>query len=301
MTLIHEHITPIPDTNPTVTPGLWNSRYVEIDDNFVNIQNRVAAIERDFLPGLQFGPGDTPPPDTGTSPVEDRYNYTIAGLLQALQFAGLANGEIQKTLNVRFQTGDVVLYNRGVIGGCDVSISQTSERSLVIQSGKTFLNGCVIVAPMSDSEVSIPSNDSDNEIFCYVYLYLENGLANYACTQSNQNVPSNGLILYKIIIPSGNDNSVDPYLSACSIIDYRRIEPYYPLVVINPSFVYIPLKNNILDSKYVVDLDVVSFGGSRLGTGDIYVADRLQNGFKIFTNGIIDNIFVRWSVRKLDI
>ena len=48
MTLINEHITPIPDTDPDAIPSLWNTRYDEIDENFEGLDGRTEVIETDI-------------------------------------------------------------------------------------------------------------------------------------------------------------------------------------------------------------------------------------------------------------
>lgn len=45
MTLPHSTITPIPNTEPEAVPSLWNTRYVEIDENFANLDTRTTALE----------------------------------------------------------------------------------------------------------------------------------------------------------------------------------------------------------------------------------------------------------------
>lgn len=44
-TLPNPQITPIPNNEPDATPNLWNTRYVEIDANFSNLDNRTNAVE----------------------------------------------------------------------------------------------------------------------------------------------------------------------------------------------------------------------------------------------------------------
>jgi hypothetical protein len=45
MELPNYPITPIPDTAPSATPSLWNTRYTEIDENFDAIDDTIALIE----------------------------------------------------------------------------------------------------------------------------------------------------------------------------------------------------------------------------------------------------------------
>ncbi len=45
MTLPHSSITPIPNNEPEAVPSLWNTRYVEIDENFSALDDRTSALE----------------------------------------------------------------------------------------------------------------------------------------------------------------------------------------------------------------------------------------------------------------
>lgn len=44
-TIPNPQITPIPNNEPDATPNLWNTRYVEIDANFSNLDDRAKAVE----------------------------------------------------------------------------------------------------------------------------------------------------------------------------------------------------------------------------------------------------------------
>ena len=44
-TIPNQQITPIPNNEPDATPNLWNTRYIEIDANFGNLDDRAKAIE----------------------------------------------------------------------------------------------------------------------------------------------------------------------------------------------------------------------------------------------------------------
>ena len=48
MSLPNEPITPIPNTDPDAVPSLWNTRYVEIDENFANLNSRAEAVENEL-------------------------------------------------------------------------------------------------------------------------------------------------------------------------------------------------------------------------------------------------------------
>ncbi len=49
MALPNQVITPIPNNEPDATPGLWNQRYTEIDENFQALDQRQEAVETDLL------------------------------------------------------------------------------------------------------------------------------------------------------------------------------------------------------------------------------------------------------------
>jgi hypothetical protein len=55
------------------------------------------------------------------------------------------------------------------------------------------------------------------------------------------------------------------------------------------------------DSSYAVDLDIVSYDGSGFLLGRIYADERAANGFKIYTDGMADNIQVRWTAKKISL
>lgn len=75
MTLPHQQITPIPNTEPEAVPSLWNTRYSEIDENFNYLNKRLENEsslmspdpERYFVQiyGSESQGGTTTPPGEG--------------------------------------------------------------------------------------------------------------------------------------------------------------------------------------------------------------------------------------------
>lgn len=313
MALPHTVITPIPDTQPDAIPSLWNTRYVEIGENFSNHENRVVAAEGEISAGrgaaasldARFDAVELGLSTIDPDSINNMQNAMAGAIMQALDLAGIANRELQKTLTFRFQTGVGTIYNRGVISGCTVSKSADTPRTLVLAQGVFFMHGRTYsTSGMTSSELlaSVPPNNGAGSADCYAYLYLDgNGRLQFDATQIGGVVPENGLCLYRITVPAGNTEVTDPYIVNCTLIDQRRMEPLYPDVVSNPVLVPVAIPVSMVDgdTDYMVDLEVLSFEGSRFQLGDVYWQDKLVNGFKIFLNGTADKISVKCCLRKL--
>jgi len=150
MSLPYNTITPIPDNEPDAVPSLWNTRYEEIDENFQNLDNRSESMENDL--GEARG---------GESALDDRLDQmqsSIAGMdpdfqnalvslvMQAASQAGLANMEVEKTLNQRLQSGVFTVSNRGIKNGCTVSKSDTATRIGFSYDDRARMGGsCLVV------------------------------------------------------------------------------------------------------------------------------------------------------------
>ena len=49
MALPNVAITPIPGNDPDAVPSLWNERYLEIDENFANLDGRTTSLEEEVV------------------------------------------------------------------------------------------------------------------------------------------------------------------------------------------------------------------------------------------------------------
>lgn len=230
----------------------------------------------------------------------DMQNMVAAVIMQALDLAGLANREIIKTLTQRFQTGEITIFNRGIINGCVVTRSSNATRNLNISAGSIFMHGHILPSPEQLNSAVVPANNSTSPSFCYSYIWIDgNGVIQHDCTALQQNVPKGGLPLYYIAIPAGNNEATDPFCANCTLTDVRRIESGYPGIFLNAPFAYVALPYDMLGADYTIDLDILSFEGSGFQMGYVYTSDRLKNGFKICLNGTADTIIVRWTAKKL--
>lgn len=313
MALPHTVITPIPDTQPDAIPSLWNTRYLEIDDNFSSHENRITPIESEIAAGRggdinldgRFVSIESDLSTIDPESINNLQNAMAGAITESLDIAGIANRELQTTLTTRLQTGTLTLYNRGVVSGCTISISTGTPRTLILAQGVFFFHGRTYSTTLMTSAellASVPPNSGGSSADCYVYLYLDgSGRLQFDATQLGAAVPEDGLALYKVTVPAGNTEVTDPYLTGVTLTDQRRMEALYPAVVSAPALQLVSLLQSMPDgdTAYMLDVEVLSFEGSRYQLGDIYWEDKAVNGFKIFTNGTADKINVRWFLRKL--
>jgi len=223
-------------------------------------------------------------------------------LFEAMNFASLANKEIEKTMNIRFQTGEATIYNRGVISGLNVEKSTDATRNVNISSGKVFINGSILPVDNLTNTANIPSNPDSTDKYCYLYAYLnDSGKVDVASTLLDEEPPEGAIKLYKVKVPANNTESNDPQLNNVTFTDIRRIEPNYPLYMNTSPMVYVPLKYQVLDENYQIDLEVESFSGCGFQLGYVYAGAKAANGFSIYYNGSADDIKVRWTLRKLNL
>jgi hypothetical protein len=82
-TIPNPQITPIPNNEPDATPNLWNTRYVEIDANFSNLDDRAKAVELE----LSNSKGTYASLPTAISTIDDRVAQVEASISGADTFS----------------------------------------------------------------------------------------------------------------------------------------------------------------------------------------------------------------------
>jgi hypothetical protein len=226
--------------------------------------------------------------------------YMLAAM--GIDLAGLANREAAKTVSQRLQSGVAVVINRGIISGCAVSKSSGAVRNLSLAAGAFFLNGLEIACSAVPNGALVPANDSSATQVCYAYIFLNaNGQAQFATTPFGQAVPDGGLALYRITVPAGNTGENDPYLGSVTLTDVRRVEAGYPIQVNSLPYASVALPYSMIDSDYAVYLDILSFKGGGNQGAMVYPGDKASNGFKIYAQGSLDAVTVRWTAVKLSL
>ncbi|MFW5988628.1 MAG: hypothetical protein ACOCPQ_00200 [Desulfosudaceae bacterium] len=281
-----EYVRQLETTDPS-HPDTWNPNFQDLINNDVYLKDEVEKNASD-LESLENTVGS------------DMQNALIAAAIQAISQAGLANREIEKTLNQRIQTGVATIANRGVVDGCEVTKSDSATRNLSLSAGSIFLGGRRVPVPEQENGASVPGNSSDEEKSCYAYIWInEESLADFACTDLEEDPPDGTLPLYRIDVPAGNTESNDQYLDDCTLVDQRRVEPDWPQAVDTSPAQYVALPYDMIDDKYAVDFDIEDFDGNAFQLGYVYAGEKASNGFSLFLNGAVDSVQIRWTARKI--
>ena len=197
------------------------------------------------------------------------------------------------------QRGRVMIKNRGVVSGCVVSKSTSAARNLSVASGVIFYGSRLIPVAGQENVAVVPSNTGDESVVCWCYLQKDSsGAFVLKCTQPGQDAPEDSMTLYKVTIPAGNTAESDSSLSSVTLTDVRRVESGWPKYMVSASYAQIAFETAFADDDYEVQLDTVGYEGSGFQQGMIYVGERASNGFKIYTNGTVDSMDIRWKVTR---
>ena len=212
-------------------------------------------------------------------------------------FSGLDLGNIAAQ---RVYSGTTLITNRGVISGCTVTKSATAIRNISLAAGIFFMDGLELSCPAAVNVALIPANNGAAVAYCYAYLYLDGaGAAHFSTTPLGGAVPDGGLPLYRFSIPAGNDGDTDPYLSQVTMTDLRRMEAGYPIQVNSAAFTSVALPEPLGDSDYSVVIEIIEAKGGWNQRASVYPGEKAANGFKLFVEGSLDAVRVRWTVLKL--
>lgn len=226
------------------------------------------------------------------------YGFMALGI----DLSGLANREHLKTLKQRIQTGITTITNRGVITGCTVTKSSTSIRNLSIAAGSFFADGLTIPCPAMENSALVASNSGSIAQVCYGYVFVDSsGVVRFSVTDFGDIVPDNGIPICRITVPAGNTQVTDPNLASVTISDVRRIEAAYPVQMNSIAYASVALPYAMIDTDYMVCIDVQSLKGGKYQRRTVYAGDKASNGFKIYTEGSIDAVTVRWIAVKLSL
>lgn len=303
MALPHTSITPIPSNEPDAVPALWNTRYAEIDANFVNLDGRAVAAENEIVAAR----GGQLSIDARLDLVEanvsgtsvDMQNMVGGALKYALAQVGVANKSIAALKNVNQQEGVITFLNYGVISGCVLTKNATNDRSMSLALGYCFLDGRKFYAPANPSTISVPGNSGGSSAVVYAYLYLNAGIPSVGVTDIGGAIPAGTVKLYSITIPAGNTVANDANLTSVTLTDVRRIEPLYPMALDAPISISVSI-NTLSDVDYQLTFDVISYEGPPVNETHVIVSSRATNGFTVQLISAADNVVVRWKLSKLN-
>lgn len=304
MALPHSSITPIPNNEPDAVPSLWNTRYQEIDENFANIDGRVASSENEINQARGGKASldqrlDEMESDIGATSV-DMQNATAAALKFAIDQAALANYGVRALREQAQQEGVATILNRGIVSGCTASKSGTAARNLNISAGVCFANGRSYSVTDGTNAASVPSNTGAGSVTVYAYLYQDaGGLWRLAVTPIGSDLPGGTIKIYNVTIPANSTDATDPNLTNVTLTDVRRIESQFPQLLNSPASTSIVLQT-LSANDYKLDFDVVSAVGAPCESKGIVVSSRATNGFTVLLASAADNVVVRWKASKLN-
>lgn len=298
MPLPHPNVTPIPNTSPDAVPALWNTRYTEIDENFVNHENRITLSEAELAAArggadsLAMRVNAIAADVQGVNP--DTTNALTFLALKAETDAGLALREIHKTLNQRMQTGTVTIRNTGVIKGCDVTPGGTG-RLTNITEGVVYIGGIIYGISAQENTASVAQNTGG--FVGFVELYIDS-TGDLKATNLNQNSPAGTMTLYRVEVPAGNTAE---NLTGCIFTKVTTAQPEFPAMVTALPVAAVTLPYNLDSTQYSVELEIVSYAGAAQQVGEVRAINKTTTGFGIQFNGTADNVVVNWTARKFNL
>lgn len=312
MALPNSTITPIPNNEPDAVPGLWNTRYTEIDENFVYLESQRSS-HASTISSLS---SEVTTARGGESTLDERLDALDgqisllspegqmaigSGTMFALDQAALAVQGVELLRTQQQQEGDATLQNRGVIKGCSLSKSVTSARNVSISAGVAFMGGREWVVPEAINAASVPSNPGINSetVFAYLYYDAPTHKMRVSITPIGALIPDHGIHIYTITIPANSTDETDQYLASVSLTSVRRLEPDYPRILVSPQTHSVSIQT-LSASDYRVDFDVVSADGEPVDRDHVRVFSRATNGFVLQLATSADNVHIRWRASKLN-
>ena len=303
MALPHNSITPIPNNEPDAVPSLWNTRYQEIDENFGNLDGRLAARENEIAQA-RGGKGSL---DERLDDMDSRVGTTEPAYQEALHFEvrrqmelnQLALVEIEKTRKMRVQQGEVTLYNRGVKSGLSISKSTTASRNLNIVGGQFFMGGRLYSIGDRTNDASVPPNPGGTTQTCVAYVRINGDNIDFDCSQLGQEAPADAVPLYRLTVPAGNTEANDANLASVTLTDIRRIEGNFPVLLDSPAQSLIALAAPLPDTGWHLNLDVVEAQGGNVSRNHIAVEARATNGFRLTLGHTADAVKVRYTLTNM--
>lgn len=304
MALPNSTITKIPNNEPDAVPSLWNLRYEEIDENFSFLEQHRSQMRNE----LDAAKGDSSSVSERLNGMSSQleslspeYQDDLSASVMAMDQAAVANRSVQALKEQLQQEGEITVRNRGVVTGCAVTRSTTAARNLNLASGIAFMHGRIFSAPERENAASVPTNTSSSSVTVHAFLYFHTASQRMrlSVTAIGDEVPDHGIHIYDITIPANSTDETDPSLEYVTLTNVRRMEPEFPANLNSPRTQSIVIED-LRDSDYRVDIDLVSAVGEPCRSEQVQVLSRATNGFTLRLATGADNIVLRWRVSKLN-
>lgn len=192
--------------------------------------------------------------------------------------------------------GAATIFCRGIISGCDVSVTATpatNQRQVNLSAGRTYRAGTIVPIYAQTNSATIPANTGGS--VGTVELYLDN-TGDLVNTNLNEISPVGTTVLRRIIVPAGNTaNDLTGCTGLTTIIG--AVEPNFPNYFTAAPSVTVVLPTVLPDTNYTVALELQSFVGNPSQMNDLTIINKTTTQFTIVSNGVADSIAVRWLVR----
>jgi hypothetical protein len=220
-----------------------------------------------------------------------------AGVTGKATAAALANYTAQsQAFSRRIQEGSALMYNRGVIKGCTAS-KGTTGRKVLLAAGAIFAKGMEMPCEGDQNGITVPANPGAASLVYYGYVSLDAGNAlAFSITAAGAAVPAGGIPICQITVPVGNSAG---NLDGVTIADKRRVEAGFPLLLNSIISASVALPYAVTNTAYTVQLDVTGYLGGGSPASIIRADGKAANGFKIYVDGILDGVNVRWTAVKM--
>lgn len=207
------------------------------------------------------------------------------------------------SLGARFTDSGVSTYDgaatilcRGVISGCDVSVTATpsiNQRQVNLSAGRIYQGGVIVPINAQTNTAMIPTNTGGS--VGTVELYLDN-TGDLVNTNLNEASPVGTTVLRRVTVPAGN---VANDLTGCTGLTtvIAAVEPNFPNYFAAAPSVTVTLPTPMSDTTYTVALEVDSFVGNPSQMNNLTIVNKTTTQFTIASNGTADSIAVRWLAR----
>ena len=219
----------------------------------------------------------------------------LAGMQEALGLGGVLAREMQVLRKRVFAQGSVVIKNKHVIQGMQLSKSEIRALHLS-QSGtvgagvsRAKIDGMIVSLADDDFHVSVPSNETAEAREYFAYL-VGSG-SNYA-VQIGGMVPDTALPLYRVTIPANNTSNS---LAAVTLTDLRVTQAANAWITTFDPWISVSFADALPAADYGVALEVEG-ATDPAAVGALIVYDKATNGFKIRHTGSADNVRIRWTL-----
>lgn len=219
------------------------------------------------------------------------------------EIANAVNPELQEAVDVlrddltRVETEThrhvmLTMYNRGIITGCDVAVSQDTARTVSVSEGRCFMLGREWLVPAAS--VSIDDNTGPEMKIYFVVSHTEDGPKISVVTS----MTDQAIGLTEITIPSNNTASNDLYGMDWVVRHFARREPFWPIVV-SPATHQVPMPNIPGISNYHITIDVLRYIGPSQPVISAPKSARATNTARVYLAGLADRVFMSVSIHKM--